>query len=114
MNRSCGKGLSMNRETSRGYDGPARFLARWPSGVLLLALALLAGRLSGAPGEAQAQTENKRPSGVAGKAQEGKAEMKAKVQVSVGVREGDIRGADNRALQAAVDYVANLGGGVVE
>ncbi len=33
--------------------------------------------------------------------------------VNVGVREGDIIGADNRALQAAVDYVASLGGGVV-
>jgi hypothetical protein len=31
----------------------------------------------------------------------------------VGVNEGDFRGADNRALQAAVDYVAGLGGGTV-
>jgi hypothetical protein len=34
--------------------------------------------------------------------------------IKVGVRDGDIVGADNRALQAAVDYVASLGGGVVE
>jgi hypothetical protein len=34
--------------------------------------------------------------------------------VRVGAREGDIKGSDNRALQAAVDYVAGLGGGVVE
>jgi len=33
--------------------------------------------------------------------------------ISVGVRDADIIGADNRALQAAVDYVAGLGGGVV-
>lgn len=35
-------------------------------------------------------------------------------RVRVGIKEGDIVGADNRALQAAVDYVAGLGGGVVE
>jgi hypothetical protein len=39
--------------------------------------------------------------------------MKDRAHVKVGVREGDIIGADNRALQAAVDYVASLGGGVV-
>jgi len=33
--------------------------------------------------------------------------------ISVGVQDADIIGADNRALQAAVDYVAGLGGGVV-
>src|SRR5438132_12095223 len=42
------------------------------------------------------------------------AAMKDRPRVTVGVREGDVRGADNRALQAAVDYVAQLGGGVVE
>lgn len=40
--------------------------------------------------------------------------MKDRPLVRVGVDQGDIRGADNRALQAAVDYVAALGGGVVE
>jgi parallel beta-helix repeat protein len=35
------------------------------------------------------------------------------VQITVGVQNADIIGTDNRALQAAVDYVANLGGGVV-
>jgi len=34
--------------------------------------------------------------------------------IRVGQREGDITGADNRALQAAVDYIAGLGGGTVE
>lgn len=33
--------------------------------------------------------------------------------ISVGVRDAEIVGADNRALQAAVDYIAGLGGGVV-
>jgi hypothetical protein len=36
-----------------------------------------------------------------------------KVQVTVGLRDADIIGQDNRALQAAVDYVGNLGGGLV-
>jgi polygalacturonase len=35
------------------------------------------------------------------------------VQVTVGVLDAEIAGSDNRALQAAVDYVGNLGGGVV-
>ena len=35
------------------------------------------------------------------------------VRITVGVRDADIIGSDNRALQAAVDYVGNLGGGVV-
>jgi parallel beta-helix repeat protein len=37
-----------------------------------------------------------------------------RVLVSVGVQDGDIRGEDHRALQAAVDYAAGLGGGTVE
>ena len=40
--------------------------------------------------------------------------MKDRARITVGVRDGDIIGADNRALQAAVDYVASLGGGIVE
>jgi polygalacturonase len=36
------------------------------------------------------------------------------VRVTVGLRDADVIGGDNRALQAAVDYVGNLGGGVVE
>ena len=34
--------------------------------------------------------------------------------IRVGNRDADLIGADNRALQAAVDYIAGLGGGVVE
>jgi polygalacturonase len=34
--------------------------------------------------------------------------------IKVGLRDADIIGADNRALQAAVDYIAGLGGGTVE
>ncbi|MDB6037875.1 MAG: hypothetical protein JWM99_1716, partial [Verrucomicrobiales bacterium] len=40
-------------------------------------------------------------------------EMKDRPKVTVGVHSGDMMGADNRALQAAVDYVASLGGGTV-
>ena len=36
------------------------------------------------------------------------------IGVTVGINSADIIGNDNRALQAAVDYVGNLGGGVVE
>src|SRR5436190_23543948 len=40
--------------------------------------------------------------------------MKDRPTISVGVSGADIIGSDNRALQAAVDYVAGLGGGTVE
>ena len=40
--------------------------------------------------------------------------MKAMPRIKVGYADADIVGADNRALQAAVDFVAGLGGGVVE
>ena len=40
--------------------------------------------------------------------------MKESPRLTVGVSEGDLRGADNRVLQAAVDYIARLGGGIVE
>ena len=36
------------------------------------------------------------------------------VRITVGIADTDIVGSDNRALQAAVDYVGNLGGGLVE
>ena len=36
------------------------------------------------------------------------------VRITVGLRDADIIGNDHRALQAAVDYVGNLGGGIVE
>lgn len=39
---------------------------------------------------------------------------KERPHVTVGLRAGDITGGDNRALQAALDYVAGLGGGVVD
>ena len=40
--------------------------------------------------------------------------MKDRPRIMVGLTSGDIQGRDNRALQAAVDYIARLGGGTVE
>ena len=40
--------------------------------------------------------------------------MKDRPRITVGARDAEIIGRDNRALQAAVDYVAGLGGGRVE
>lgn len=42
------------------------------------------------------------------------SKMKNRPHITVGQRSADIIGTDNRALQAAVDYVAGLGGGTVE
>lgn len=43
-----------------------------------------------------------------------RSEMKERPRIRVGHRDADIIGTDHRALQAAVDYVAQLGGGTVE
>lgn len=40
--------------------------------------------------------------------------MKVQPSIKVGLEKADIVGSDNRALQAAVDYIAGLGGGIVE
>lgn len=40
--------------------------------------------------------------------------MKNEIHISVGVEDATITGADHRALQAAVDYVAALGGGTIQ
>lgn len=45
---------------------------------------------------------------------ENELQARPAVRITVGVRAADIVGSDNRALQAAVDYVANLGGGEVQ
>ena len=42
------------------------------------------------------------------------SEMKDRPRISVGRNDADIVGSDERALQAAVDYIAGLGGGAVE
>ena len=45
---------------------------------------------------------------------ENELQARPAVRITVALRNADIIGSDNRALQAAVDYVGNLGGGVVE
>jgi parallel beta-helix repeat protein len=40
-------------------------------------------------------------------------EHRRAAEIRVGIDSGDVRGGDHRALQAAVDYVAGLGGGTV-
>jgi hypothetical protein len=40
--------------------------------------------------------------------------MRVHPRVTVGLREADLVGTDQRVLQAAVDYIAQLGGGIVE
>jgi Right handed beta helix region len=42
------------------------------------------------------------------------SEMKDRPKISVGQNHADIVGSDERSLQAAVDYIAGLGGGLVE
>lgn len=42
------------------------------------------------------------------------SKMKDRPHITVGASGADIVGSDNRALQAAVDYIAGLGGGTVE
>jgi hypothetical protein len=41
------------------------------------------------------------------------ADAARRTEIRVGITEGDLRGDDHRILQAAVDYVARLGGGTV-
>ena len=43
----------------------------------------------------------------------GESTMKEYISITVGIKDADIIGSDNRVLQAAVDYVAGLGGGTV-
>jgi parallel beta-helix repeat protein len=43
----------------------------------------------------------------------GLAEQPQRAEIRVGIDAGDIRGSDGRAIQAAIDYVAGLGGGTV-
>src|SRR6185503_1846782 len=42
------------------------------------------------------------------------SQMKERPTIRVGLSDADITGNDNRALQAAIDYIAGLGGGTVE
>src|SRR3954471_3150738 len=76
--------------------------------VTILSFALL---LTGATAEkgdfSPSAEEQQLPRAMHSKMQEGP-------KISVGLRDAAIVGNDNRALQAAVDYIAGLGGGLVE
>ncbi len=50
---------------------------------------------------------------VAGTEPDSRTDEQGRAMISVGMADGDMRGGDNRAIQAAVDYVAGLGGGTV-
>src|SRR5688572_19590890 len=50
---------------------------------------------------------------VATGAEDQQAKPVQRVEIRVGIGGGDLQGNDQRALQAAVDYVAQLGGGTV-
>src|SRR5438552_17631307 len=74
------------------YTGPANQVLRSATAMtaaLTIALGVLSGGLS--------QT----------------VETVIRAEVRAGIDQGDFRGDDQRALQAAVDYVAGLGGGTV-
>ncbi|MBM3212966.1 hypothetical protein FJZ33_12145, partial [Candidatus Poribacteria bacterium] len=43
----------------------------------------------------------------------GESNMEKGIYISVGLKDADIIGSDNRAIQGAVDYIAGLGGGTV-
>ncbi|HXP59857.1 MAG TPA: right-handed parallel beta-helix repeat-containing protein [Dongiaceae bacterium] len=73
----------------------------------LLALSCGAARVAGAATDVAAEAD---PTQVPRAMH---APMKERPHITVGQRAGDIIGGDNRALQAAVDYVAGLGGGTV-
>ncbi|HXG49483.1 MAG TPA: right-handed parallel beta-helix repeat-containing protein [Methylomirabilota bacterium] len=69
---------------------------------------LVAPALSSAPAEDGAPSPHRQLPGAM------RGPMPVRVTITVGLRDADIVGNDHRALQAAVDYVAGLGGGTVE
>jgi hypothetical protein len=74
-----------------------------------------AGLIGAAAGAPQARTDDKPPAAspraTSGDAAEPKWEQR--LTVTVGPRDADLAGKDDKVLQAAVDYVARLGGGTV-
>src|SRR5438876_672626 len=82
-------------------DMKAQFVLPLFGSLSLLATAACAGEISPASPPGQLPRAMHMP-------------MSGRPRITVGLNDGDITGADNRALQAAVDYVASLGGGTVE
>lgn len=75
-----------------------------------IGIALFLAGAAASPGDEQ--TYAARPNEQLPRAMHSK--MTERPRVTVGRRDADIVGNDNRALQAAVDYIAGLGGGTVE
>jgi parallel beta-helix repeat protein len=75
-------------------------------GPVVAALAISAP-IAGADDFAPKKDERQLPSAM-------HSEMSERPQITVGRAGADVIGVDNRAIQGAVDYVAGLGGGVVE
>ncbi len=88
------------------HNGPFRSFALQRTGCAAVVLALITVAI------AEQQDTTRRAEEQLPRAMHSK--MTERPTVKVGLRDADIVGADNRALQAAVDYVAGLGGGTVE
>jgi polygalacturonase len=86
-----------------------RFMRTTPctSYLLLLLISLL-------PAGARAAAEGENPSSLRQLPTAMHGTMPVRPRLTVGPRDADVIGTDNRALQAAVDYLAGLGGGTVE
>lgn len=84
-------------------------LARRPLHAFLMVTTLAAISVQGATSEDFSPVESERqlPRAM-------HSRMDERPRITVGIQSGDIIGSDHRALQAAVDYIAGLGGGTVE
>ena len=84
-------------------------LARRPFHAFLMVTTLAAISVQGATSEDFSPVESERqlPRAM-------HSRMDERPRITVGIQSADIIGSDHRALQAAVDYIAGLGGGTVE
>src|SRR2546426_82457 len=89
-----------------GSIGLDRLQMQMPSPILLLACACVA-RAAEKQDFSPRADEQQVPRAMHSK-------MSLRPTISVGLHDADIVGSDNRALQAAVDFIAGLGGGTVE
>lgn len=97
--------LPSNADAAPGASEPARGLLRlW----LWLWTGCAAAALAGDPADFSPRADEQQLPRAMHSA------MTDRPRITVGLRDAEIVGNDNRALQAAVDYIAGLGGGVVE
>src|SRR5262245_56096996 len=75
--------------------------------ILSIALIICVASVAEPAREARAQSDSQLPRAM-------HVPMKERPRVTVGTKDADVIGTDNRALQSAVDYIASLGGGIVE